>query len=192
MDYFIWKALFEDGYCVCRSLEGFEDAHKLKRGTPVAGYFPDDALFRMDSDFPKDIKLADNVRNGGGFILVSKALKVIIEQNNENNVEYLPIKIINHKGRVASNDYFVINPLDIRDAIDLDRSKIVWNNINPEIISSCKKLVLKEEKIPPNFKIFRIKYFYRRVLLSYDLVELIKRSGFSGIALVDVKDFKGF
>ena len=177
MDYFIWKALFEDGYCVCRSLEGFEDAHKLKRGTPVAGYFPDDALFRMDSDFPKDIKLADNVRNGGGFILVSKALKVIIEQNNENNVEYLPIKI---------------NPLDIRDAIDLDRSKIVWNNINPEIISSCKKLVLKEEKIPPNFKIFRIKYFYRRVLLSYGLVELIKRSGFSGIALVDVKDFKGF
>lgn len=192
MDYLIWKAVFQDGYCVCGSLENFEDSHKLKRGTSVADYFPDDAYFEMDPDFPKDIKLADNVRNGGGFMLVSKGIKEMIERDHVNNVEYLPVKITNHKGRIASREFFIINPLDICDAIDFDQSKIKWNNINPDIISSCTKLVLKEDKIPTGLKMFRLKYFSRRVLIRRDHAEKIQKRGFVGVAFTKVQDFRGF
>ena len=193
MDYLIWKAIIEDGCCVCGSLENVEDSHKVKRGISVAEYFPDNAFFQMSPDFPKDIKLVDNIRNRGGFVLVSRGIKNMIEgANNVNHVEYLPVKIINHKGRIASKDYFIINPLDICDAIDFDQSEIKWNNINPDIISSCAKLVLKKNNIPYDFKIFRLKYFPRRVLLRRDLAEKIGKGGFTGIAFTESQNFRGF
>lgn len=193
MRYVIWKAVIEDGYCVCNSLEGFEDSRKLKRGHSVAHSFPDDACFRMDPDFPKDIMLSDNIRNGGGFLLVSNRLKEALEEDNEvNNVEWLPVKIINHKGRVASEEYVVANPLDLCDAIDRDRSEITWNSIMPDLIASCEKLVLDEEKIPADFKLFRLKHFSRRVVLRADFADKIKSRGFSQIAFTPAEGFSGF
>ena len=192
MSYVIWKAIFEEGYCVCGGLENFEDSHKLKRGISIGEYFPADALFRMDPDFPKDIKLSDNIRNKGGFMLVSKEIKELIEREHVNNSEYLSVKIINHKGRVASENYFIINPLGIYDAIDLDSSSVKWNNINPEEISTCLKLILKKEYIPADAKMFRLKYFSRHVVLRRDLAEQIKNGSFTGISFTDVQNFKGF
>lgn len=182
----------QEGFCVCEVLENFDDSHKLKRGASVAAYFPDNALFAMDPEFPKDIKLADCIRNDGGFILASKPLMELMRSANGNHVEYLRVKILNHKKRVASTEYFIINPLDILDAIDFDHSSVEWNLINPELISSCSKLALNKEKIAPELKMWRLKFFPRRVLLRRDLAEAIRAAGFTGVTFTEIEDFSGF
>ena len=69
---------------------------------------------------------------------------------------------------------------------------VIAININPDIISSCTKLVLKEDKIPTGLKMFRLKYFSRRVLIRRDHAEKIQKRGFVGVAFTKVQDFRGF
>lgn len=192
MSFLMWKAKFVEGYCVCKTLEGFDDGHKLKRGAPVADRFPDDAVFRMDPEFPKDLQLGDVIRNDGGFLLVSRRVRQCVEDYQVENTEYLPVRIINHKGRIASEDYFLINPLQIVDAIDLDKSDIKWNNIRSDLISSVRKLVIDENRVPVNSKMFRLRYLPRRVILHEDLASAIDSAGFIGITFVPVDKFRGF
>jgi hypothetical protein len=146
----------------------------------------------MDPDFPDDIKLSDNIRNSGGFILASKPLKERVERDAPSDVEYLPVQIINHKGRLASSDYFIINPLSIYNAIDFDRSIVKWNNINPDVIASVTKLVIDSSKVPPEATLFRLKSFERRVLVRRDLVDKLSRTGLTGIGFADLDGFRGF
>jgi hypothetical protein len=191
-NHLIWQPVFREGFCVCGKLEGFKDAPELKRGMSAAHYFPDDARFSMNPEFPKDIKLGDCIDNRGGFLLVSKPFKEMIETADVRNVEYLRVTILNHKGRVASNSYFIINPLSVFEAIDLERSIIRWNNIDPELISSCDRLVLDGDKIPPDAAMWRLKSLPTHVMVRRDLVEEIQAKGFSGVAFTEVKDFSGF
>lgn len=192
MDYVIWEAHIVDGYCVCGNLQGFEDDDEVGEGMPVAETFPADAYFSMDSDFPKEIRLPDNVYNEGGYMLVSRAIKDIVEREQANRLECLPVTIVDHKGRTASSDYFIINPLDLFDAIDFDQSEVTWNNIDPDTISVCKKLVLKQDVVPSNSTVFRLLHFPSRVVLRYDLAEKIQLGGATGVSYVAVSDFSGF
>jgi hypothetical protein len=191
-DWLIWKPVYREGFCVCTTLLGYEESHKLKRGASAALEFPQDAQFAMDPDFPDDIKLADNIRNTGGFILASKPLKQIIEPEVGADVEYLPVKIINHKGRLASSDYFIINPLSIYDAIDFTQSVVKRNNINPDAIASVTKLVIDPLRVPQNATVFRLKSFERRVLVHREIADRLSRTGLSGIGFQDAAEFRGF
>ncbi len=192
MSLFIWQANIEEGYCVCLSLEGYEDAHKLKRGVSANDDFPEDAVFRMDPDFPKDIQLPDNVRNSGGFVLVSSELKEFISPHLDDETELLRVSIMNHKDRLASDDYYIMNPTRIIDMIDIDRSDVIWNSINPDMIASCKRLVLKNDAALPQASVFRLKFLSRRVVLTEDLAEKLVEAGFSGLKFVSVDEFRGF
>ncbi len=191
-EYFFWKNIYKDGFCICENIQGFDDSHKLNRGVSVAADFPDTAFFPMDPDFPKDIKLGDGIRNRSGVVLISDALKKTVEGMALNNVEFLQVQIKNHKGRIASKEYFILNPLDVCDAIDLNQSDVKWNQINPSIIATCKKLVLDPEKIPPAFKVFRLKSFPRHAVVRGDVADAVRAGNFTCVAFTNVKEFSGF
>ena len=192
MDYFFWEAIHKDGFCYCGSLENFEDARKIKKGIPVAKYFPDDAFFQMDPDSPENTMLADGIRNRGRYVLVSMAVRDILKGYNVSHVEYLPVRILDHKSRIASKDYCIVNSLDVYDAIDVEQSELVWNTIVPDHISSCSRLVLKDNCIPTDSMVFRLKYFTQKVLIRGDLAERIHRDGITGIRFTDTRKFRGF
>jgi hypothetical protein len=191
-DWLIWDAVYQPGFCVCTTLQGYEEAFKLKRGSPVGEAFPEDAHFDMNPDFPDDIKLGDNIKNTGGFILVSKALRDLLETAGASNLEYLAVRIINHKGRLASADYFIINPLAVYDAIDFAQSVVKRNNINPDSLSSVSKLVIDPSKVPPEATLFRLKAFERRVVVRRQVADRLTAAGLVGIGFTDVTTFRGF
>ncbi len=192
MDYVIWDVDMPPGYCVCMGLDGFDEGYKINYGQPVGeDAFPDTAFFTMSRDFPKDIQLADNVKNTGK-ILVSEALKTALTSMVEGEVEYLPVKIINHKGRVASDAYFVVNVLDFCDALDQEKSDIVWNSINPNLISACYEIVLHEDRIPLTLAMFRLKYFPTKVIVRRDVAERLEEEGFTGLRFIEIADYDGF
>jgi hypothetical protein len=182
----------EEGYCVCGILNGYDEDFQIHEGTAVAGEFPDDARFTMSDDFPKDILLPDMVENASGLVLVSSRLKSALLEAAPGKVEYLRVSIFNHKKRLASDDYHIVNALDIVDAIDFKKSRITWNALDPEDISTCESLVLDPARIPPKAGIFRLKSLSGKVALGAKAAETLAKGKFVGLNLVEADGFSGF
>ena len=105
------------------------------------------------------------------------------------DVEYLPVSIVDHRGRIASPDYCIVNPINPVDCLDADKSGADWSELNEGTIDSIAKLVITEEKVPPARQLFRMKYFYDLILIRRELAEAINGSGATGIRWIEPKDY---
>ena len=190
MEYFIWKAQYTEGVCVIMAPD-VERIWELDRGISRINGFPSDTFCEMNPDFPKNIQLADYLYGANIPVIYSKLKEFLEKEVVINTIEYLPVRIINHKGRVASEDYFILNPLDVCDCIDLDRSGVVWNRIRAKFISGCKGLVLRHEAIPMDYKLFRLKYWEHNIIVSADLVDTLTAAELTGLRFLNVTGYTG-
>src|SRR5689334_17546921 len=122
MDYVVWRWSAEGNSCMLVPPERIDRDWELYEGVPRAAGFPGDALFRMSDDHPRDMGLVDSLANIGTLVVASRRLKEHFEGKALKNVEYLPVTIINHKGRIASRDYFIVHPIVPQDCLDVQRS----------------------------------------------------------------------
>lgn len=190
MNFYIWKGGYKEGFCVIQPPE-VDDLWELEDGISRIKDFPENAACVMNPEFPKDIQLADYLY-GAGVPVISRRLKEILEREvSDNRFEYLPVEIINHKGRVASHDYFIVNPMDVCDCIDIDKSGVRWNQITSNLISGCKGLVLKKEAIPKGYKLFRLKYWGSKILVRSDLVETLNAADLTGLDFRNTEGYTG-
>lgn len=191
MDYVFWKPAFDDETATFESLEGDEeDDWQITKGISRVDDFPEDAVFPMNPDFPHGIALKDSIQNIGSMVVVSPRLKDFLEQRELKAVEYLPVGLLNHKGRpVQGGKYFIVNLLDPVDCLDLDRCDAKYSNITPEDIMRVKRLVLDEAKVDTERQLFSPKGLFAP-LARRDLAEAIDAAGFTGIRWVELKDIR--
>jgi hypothetical protein len=180
-NFVIWRSAVVPGACILGEFEGVEKSFQLRKGISRADSFPANATFTMNPEFPNDTLLADNLFNTNLFIVASIKVKNFLEGQKILQMEYLPVKIVDHKGRVASSEYFIIHPIDPVECIDLKSSDVDWGIIDKTLIDHARRLVLDETKVPPDRQIFRPKPYYRIILVRRDLAKLIDDQGFSGI-----------
>jgi hypothetical protein len=171
------------------SLQGVEDSYELINGISRAANFPDAAQFSMDPDFPDDTLLIDNLLSDEFLIVASSRLVRLVREVVPSHLECLPVSIINHKGKIASRDYRIINPIEPIDCLDLPRCLPKWGTINPESIKSVARLVLDEAKIPESRWMFRPKAFRRVTLVRRELAERIEAEKFTGVRWVELQDY---
>jgi hypothetical protein len=186
-NYLMSKAVAGPSFCVLRTPQNMPDATLLRKGVRLAPW-PGDVQFHMDPTFPKAIQLPDWVKNMSNALVASPALKKIIEASAPPDMEYLPITLIDHQGRVASSDYFMLNPCSLQDAINQELSTIEWNAIDPTFISDCTSMVLDESRIDPHATVFRLKHYPSKVVFRRDLANTIKKAGCTGIKFVEIED----
>ncbi len=108
------------------------------------------------------------------------ALSECLKAADVPEVEYLPVTLIDHKGKVAAKDYCIINPTRIVDAIDQNASQFKWNALDAEdmIVS---RLVLDRERLGSSDRIFPgLKYDPHAILVRQDLAESIDNGDFVG------------
>jgi len=141
--------------------------------------------------YPKDIKLSDNPFGSSYFVISNRVREALTLLAGNSNVEFLPVSILNHKGRLASKDYFIMNPLDIVDCIDQEKSGVVWNAINPNMISSCEKFVLKEDAIPENIGVFRPKFMLTSILIRREIAAKLSAPEMTGVFFVEPSKYTG-
>ena len=110
---------FIDSYPTGTGLDNV-DASIPTRGEPAAEIYPPDARVTMSPKFG-GMELPDFVSNTRSLLIVSRRVKEVFEKVNRGATEYLPLAIHNHKRRLASPDYFVINPLGTHE----DRKSVV-------------------------------------------------------------------
>ena len=167
-----------------------ENAWELDAGQPRADTFPHDFVCQMSPNFPLDIELNDNLF-GSSLPVVSGATKKLIEVASTNRIEFLPTRIMNHKGRLEAAPYFFLHPLDVCDCVDVEASGIVWNEIDPTLICSMDQCVLNPKLIPTDFTAFRMKSMGHNIIVRGDLVDSLIAANLKGLAFLNTREYRG-
>jgi hypothetical protein len=191
MGFLLWAAGDEGNSCTLTSLQGYEDAWRLHDGLPLAGEFPEDAFFPMDANFPERIRLSDCLDNLNQSVVVSRRLRDYLIGLDLSGVEYLPVKIVNHKGRISSTEYSVVNPSFSVDCLDVGASGVTYNPIVKTDVMDMDQFVLDESKIDPELRMFRVRNVPGPILVRRDLAEEIDAQGFTAILWMELEDYEG-
>lgn len=166
-----------------------DEMFRFYEGVSLKDWFPSPAVLPMSPDFPQARKLYDVQANTDGIVIVSKALKATFDEAGCDHVEYLPISIHNHRGKLASADYFVANILQPVDAMDRERSVYDDNPLIPTRVMAVEKLVLLEERIPPHLHLFRLTNVPLYPLVSETLKQTIEKKKLRGMLFVPPEEF---
>ena len=188
-NFVIWTNKVIPHGCSLYELTGVDKDYQLRKGIPRSVNFPEQAAFSMDPDHPTDTLLTDNLFNNYLLIVGSRRLKEFFEEKAVIKVEYLPITILNHKGKPAGRDYFIINPIEPIECIDLQRSDVRWDPMDETTIKGVSRLVIDETKIESGRVLFRPKAFYWVILIHRRLAEMIDAQGFTGVCWVEFDAF---
>ena len=190
-EFVLWT--FEDipNALVLKDLQGLTDAQQAWK-LQSCGRFDDDELgdlsFTADPDYPNDLLLVDTHGNSDSVIPVSPALKEFIGERDVKHIQFIPLKLLDHRNKVAA-EYFILQPNLAVDCLDWDASKARASSINPERITRIRGIVIDESKVPADAAIFRVRNLYATTLIRRSLAHAISDAGFTGADWMELGDF---
>ena len=180
----------KDRICKLKSLSGAEDSFEIDEGISRLNGWPEDVHAKMDPRFPKDTGLADSLP-GASFIVVSQKTRQFLEDEKVPRIEFLPMKILDLKGGVASADYFVVNPLTIVDCIDPDASGVEMDSLDKGAFCGCEQLILREVAIPADVPVFRFEHWRQVIGIRRELADRMKAAGLTGLRFIEPLKYTG-
>jgi hypothetical protein len=186
----IWSHIRGNGQCRLTELDGFEDTHLFRRASSLAGVWPDDVRFGMDPFNKGNMALADTVSSRYETVVVSKRLAEFLSARLGNQIECLPVSVIDHKKRRVAEPYFFAQPLGLQDALDREHSKPTWSPISPDVIDRVRWLKILADAVPPDVQMFRLKHYMHPVLVRRSLVNAIDAAGFTGVAWQRLSEYR--
>ena len=139
--------------CVLVDEKGFPTPNPFNDGKEVSA--PNHFILNVIVDKSETGKLGDKlslaVHNNDTLLVVSQKLKEILEKLPD-NLQFHPTKVIFENNEYQ--DYFIVNILQVVDAIEYQKSKLVYYDEAHTEVFHIDDLVLDEYKIPNNFNIF--------------------------------------
>jgi hypothetical protein len=163
----------------------------LTQGEPLREKLPAGARLSFSENYAQLRKLYDFVANTLLTLLVSEKVKNVLEGLEATNCEFIPITLLNHKGKVASTSHYLLNILGSEDAIDMEKSVCVMGSLEKEQILGIRKLVLKHDGISPGAHIFRAKTKMDEYFISQKLHEAFQREGITGYRTIPADGWDG-
>ncbi|QSQ21988.1 hypothetical protein JY651_43745 [Pyxidicoccus parkwayensis] len=170
-------------------MQNYDDRFELHEGMPLKESFPSNASYRMSDEAPNKTALHDVLDNRDRNLVINEKVKAFFEAEGVQHVEYLPVKVINHKDREVKERYFVVNMLPLVDCVDLEKTKYRRNPLEPERLMRISNLTVQEEKIPADFQVLRLKQVSGAVLIRRDLAEKMKKAGFRGLGIAEIVEY---
>ena len=189
LEYVVWESKEEPNCCSLDEFLNVEKQYRLTDGVPMLVDFPSDASFTMDPDFPTDMVLVDNLINTDGLVIVSQELKEFLAGENLQEVEFLPVTIINHKGRPVPDPYFIVHPINHVECLDLEESEAEFDLIDTDAIDSVEQIALDDSKVDSAREFFRPAPFCDVALISKRLAQAIDDAGFTGVRWIELTDY---
>ena len=159
MDFYLIDTSSQDepSYCLLR---------RFPEGVNTKSYIFSKGVAAEADDFPADLRVYMSDGDGGRqvpdlvgnvyhWLIVSGRLKAAIGAINRGPVQYAPIRIFNHKRRLAADDYFVVNPIGTIDVVNEAKSEIEW--LEGEVVG-VDRYVLDPKKLGHAPDLFRLKH----------------------------------
>lgn len=158
-------------------------------GRAVAAEVPSVSNIRM-SDDRTGLKLATLIGNTKRFLILHRDAKEVLAQELAARgasavVEFIPLVVVNHKGRPHSDAYFLVNPVGSLDCLDLRRSVIRYFE-NTEKILGIDRMVLDPVKLQTAPPLFRIREAPNHYVIDEPLSQRFAERGFTNIVLTEL------
>jgi hypothetical protein len=157
---------------------------RLMEGSPCSDFMPDPARIRMSRD-RDGLTLLDIMGNTNSMLMVHRTVAETIQAHCDIPIEYFGFDLIDHKGRVFSRDFVIVNPLGAFDAIDHGQSEIDYFK-NTDKIVSIDRLVLDPEKLDKAPPLFRLEQDPTEYYVTDAFANLLREKQFSGLVLCEV------
>jgi len=84
----------------------------LEEGRPVAAEWTGEVSFRFSSSF-RGLQPTSVLGNSGGYLLCDPQVRAIVQAHCGDACEYLPVNVLDHKGRRVPADYVLVHPLGV-------------------------------------------------------------------------------
>jgi hypothetical protein len=191
-NYVVWRDRPDGKRCHLGPLKNVKKDAYLNEGVPLLAEWPENACYEMDPDYKTRIQLTDSLIVRYYSVVVSERLKAFLLENGVEGNEFLPVAVINHKGRTVKEKYFLVNNVDQQDAFDQTKSVFEKNTIDTTQIDTVKKMVLDYGKIKPTAQFFRLKYYNVMILVRDDLAAKLTASGMTGFSFMTLDKFIEF
>lgn len=172
-------------------IENFSRSYKLLKGREIADEFPSDAAYRMNRDFPDDLGLEDAAFNLDQQLIVSERLRAFLEGREVPSIEYLPVAMLNHKGRPVEQAYAIANLLTHVDCVDKEATEHEWNALDDTAMIKVKNLTIDPTLVPEDVPLFRLVHVTDVIGVRRDLAEAMEAGGFTGLSFTDFADYRG-
>ena len=185
MNYKILKVppLEELGF-IEQEVKGVTQAWRLGEGERMGNMFPTQASYPLSKN-RKGMKLTDFIPNKFSRLIVSEKVRKLLEAEPL-DIEWLPVSIIDKKDHVVDVPYAIAHVLGTVDCVDLERSEYDRSSFSPEQFLVIRRLVLREDKIPEQRSLFRIKEYPRTFIIRVDLLEKLAAAGVTGLGVLDL------
>jgi hypothetical protein len=187
-NYLFWGAFKLDNVATLEQVKNVSKTYQIKKGVPRAVGFPDDAYARMSDDLPNDTLLADVLTNINTFVLVSRREREFIAARVTDEVEFLEIRVQNHKGREIDERYYIVHPIGIVDIVDRDASGVRIDEYGN--IERLEKFVVIPANIPDK-PIFRVAGLGTYIVIQRELAAALEQAGFTGNRFVEASKIVG-
>lgn len=163
----------------------------LARGERMGERYPADAKVYLQRKSP-GIKLASLIGNTQSFLIVSAEMKgVILEHCADSDLEILPFTLFNHKKRVHSTDYWIVNPIGYVDCVNRGASDIRYLSTDPNKIVAVRKFVLDPKRLENAPDLFRVPEDREKYFISARLGKAFQEKEFTNIILTELDQVEG-
>lgn len=157
--------------------------YRLATGDRARDIFPEHAIMRMSDSYP-GIVTPSLIGNVISYLIVSTRAKDIIESLCSGcDIEYFQLTLYNHKGRVHTTDYWIVNPIGGVDCIDFQRSDITY--LGSDIVS-IERRVLATSKLQSAPHLFRILHDSQTYIASDALVRVVRDVGLTNFIFREI------
>lgn len=169
-------------------IEGIQsESWRAGLGEALTPIYPQDARIHLSEKSP-GIKLASFLGNTRGMLPASTSFKEAIELHCAGQaIEYLPFTLYDHRGRVHSRDYFLVNPLGSFDCLDFQASDIAWDKERPGEILDINQHVLERQKMKDAPQLFRVARDPHTYVIGLELAREMQKRGLTNVILKELK-----
>lgn len=177
--YQVFRPAYISGSCTMHNPRHVPHDYKLFDCLPFAHLAPD-GLNATFTDEPDRRERCDIINSPTNLLVISERLHDFLQQAlNDEPIEFIPIHFIDHKATPISEKYWAVNALEPVDCLDKEQSIYEPHAMDETMLVNVKKIVLKEEKMIPKRRLFKIEGI-DLFIFSNDLVE--EMSGFTNLA----------
>ncbi len=162
--------------------------HCITLGKRVGDQWPDDARMVMDPDTP-GIKMETVIGTSCAWLVCHVDMVTVLRAVCRNDIEYLAIRIDNHRAKPASSDYVVVNVIGTIDCLDEKASQV--RKTPKGTIVSMKTPTIDARRMPLDLHLFRPVSAPQRIFMSEVLGRALAKRKFTNVVFDEVQTITG-
>lgn len=188
--YYVFYPQPDDDAAVITDFPEGPQSFEFARGEPVASEVAAGATVRFSDRYPGR-QLRDFQQNTLSAVIASAHARAVIQSLEIGPVEFIPVAVLDHRGKVAASDYAIVNLLGCQPAIDMKKSALSMSTLIPTRVARIKRLVLDREAISEDAKMFRCEHALRTFIIREDVKEAFEAARLTGFKAADADGWNG-